>query len=300
MSTVESTLTPQQTHLLEQIAANCKPGKGFKAASCFLGTCIMDATQPESPLDPQIIESARRKTSALVTNQFPGTTMTWLDDAHGIGFLTKLEEDVFRRVAEALQGKCRFDVKIWESTVPIGIGLACTWFAPTLQAAPRFLLDTAEQLLHKPREQFGLDFVAVHSQEDVIAALGGRVNLFSDLGVSQEGGTIERRIHERIPLKLSCLLRYLQPGTTEPELLKGETTSVSRGGFSMLATREFHPGEILELELLKTDGPLFVASRVVYCHPLDAGQYVIGVQALETGPQAIISADLATAAQTYN
>lgn len=286
---IGSTLTPQRANLLKVIAENSKPNEGFASHSCFLGVCIKNETPQGDTLSQSAIKSAKVKLSTVVQAHSPGINFQWLDDAHGLGLLLGMEEDEFRRVAKTLLEQCQLDLTIEDKAFTINTRIVCTWFPSVLKSSPRFLFDTAEHILVNPRDDSGFQFVAIRSQDAAIEILGRCIDLLSELGLSQKGQNTNRRLNKRIPLKSSCVVRYFRGGTTEIETIKAETQDVSQGGFALFIPRELRIGEIVEIELRKTDGSLFVVGKVTHYQYVSAKKYFIGVTSLETGDEPIIS-----------
>ncbi len=259
----------------------------------------MNATQLRDTLSPQVAKNAGRKLSTVVQEHFPDLSFQWLDEAHGLGFLPEMEEVAFRRAAELVSSRCQLHLTIGDDTFAVNTRLACTWFPSTLEATPQLLLDVAEHLLVKPRDESGFQFVTLRSQEDVMETLGRGVDLHGDLGLSQKGKGVNRRLNKRIPLKSPCVVRYFRPRTTNMEVLDAETQDVSQGGFALYVPRELRAGEIIEIKLRKADGPLFVAGKITHCRYVSVKKYLIGVSVVETGNEPIISANPTQAAKTY-
>ena len=84
------------------------------------------------------------------------------------------------------------------------------------------------------------------------------------------------------------------------ETLSAETRDVSQGGFALHVPRELRTGEIIEIEVPKSDGWLFIAARVAFCRYVSVQKYMIGVKALESGSEPIISLSPTEAALTYH
>ena len=84
------------------------------------------------------------------------------------------------------------------------------------------------------------------------------------------------------------------------ETLSAETRDVSQGGFALHVPRELRTGEIIEIGVPKSDGWLFVATCVAFCRYVSVQKYMIGVKALESGREPIISLNPTEAAHTYH
>ena len=300
MLRTKNALTPQRIKLLAQITANAGTDKGYQASSCFLGVCVVNASQSSDALSPQVAKHARPKVSIAVKGSLPGIAFEWLDEANGLGFLPGMEESELRSAAQNLLNRCQLDITIGDDLLSIGTRMVCTWFPAALEASPRFLLDTAEHVLTKGPEDHGLHFVTIASQENATAALGRCVDLLSDLGLSQRGNRVDRRENKRLSLTAPCIVRYFRTGTTELTNLDAETHDVSHGGFALHVSREFRNGDVVEVELRKADGSLFVAGPVTYCKYISVKRYLIGIIALETLDEPIISSNPEQATQTYS
>ncbi len=286
--------------MLELVCENAQPGGKFIFPSCFLGVRITNATRTQSLLGRQVIQTAARKVSLVVHHQLPEMVFQRLDDICGLGFVSGMDEVAFRNAASITHSQCQLHLTIDDQVYTISTQTACAWFPPTLEASPRFLLDAAEHLLRQPGKDFGMDFVVIRSQEDAFEVLGRCVDLLSDLGLNQKGSRNNRRQHKRILLKSRCIVHYFLGGSTRMSKVEGQTYDVSQGGFAINAPRELRTGEIVEIEVPKTDGALFVAARVAYCQYISAKNYLIGIRALETGKKPIISVDPMTATQNYS
>ena len=281
------------------MAANALPEEGVQASSCFLGVCIMNATRLRDTLGPQVAKNAGRKVSTVVQEHFPDLSFQWLDEAHGVGFLPEMEEVAFRRAAELVSSRCQLHLTIGDDTFAVNTRLACTWFPSTLEATPQLLLDVAEHLLVKPRDESGFQFVTIRSQEDVMETLGRGVDLHGDLGLSQKGNGADHRLNKRIPLNSPCVVRHLGADATKMGAVNAKTQDVSQGGLALYVPRELRTGEIIEIELRKADGPLFVAGRITHYRYVSVKKYLIGVSVVETSDEPIISANPTQAAKTY-
>ena len=84
------------------------------------------------------------------------------------------------------------------------------------------------------------------------------------------------------------------------ETLSAETRDASQGGFALHVPRELRTGEIIEIELPKADGRLFVAARVAFCRYVSVKKYMIGVKVLKHAGEPIISLNPTEAAHTYH
>ncbi len=261
-------MTPQQTALVERITADRRSDGPARAPACFLGFHILDAGRNRQPLTPQITKHAHRRLTVAVGQFFPQMLFLWLEDQYGLGFLAGLNEAQFRRTAEPLLSLRRFPLTIGGEVFPVSVRLACTWFPGPLDASPRFLLDAAEHVLRDGAGDSGFEFVTITSQQEALAAVGRCVDLLSDWGLSQKGSRTDRRAHKRQALRSRCLVRYFRAGTTDMEELVAQTRDVSPGGLALHVPHELYSGEIVEVELRKPDGLLFVAGRVLQCRYL--------------------------------
>jgi len=296
----KSALTPQRTKLLEEITANAGTDKGYQASSCFLGVRIENATRLSNAVSRQVAKQAGRKLFTVVKESFPGITFQWLDDAHGMGLVLDIEEAQFRVAAKNLLARCQLDIILGDDLFSVHTQIACTWFPAAIEASSRFLLDTAEQVLTQAPADRELHFVTIASQEDAIEALGRCVDLLSDLGLSQRGNRLDRRENKRLALIARCIVRYFRAGTTDLTSLDAETHDVSHGGFALHVSREFRTGDVVEVELRKADGSLFVAGAVTHCRYVSVKRYQIGITALETLDEPIISSNPGQAIQTFS
>ena len=299
MSTTGTIQTPQRTYLLERVTAYAASSPESRRATGFLGVHITDGDRLHTSLSPQIARLTQRRMSELLATCIPDLEFKWLDDAYGLGFVAGMAEEAFRSAGARCWPTGQLQLTVGDECFHVGTAVVCTWFPATLQASVRFQLDTAEHLLRHSRDPEQFQFVAIRSPEDAIEALGRCVNLLSDLGLDQKGSRTNRRRHRRQPYHCPCLIRWIRAGGEAADTVGAETCDVSLGGFSVQVPREFRANQIVELEFVRPDGPLYAAVRIAHCCYVAAKRYVIGGQVLESGRTSIISSDTGQATNRY-
>jgi hypothetical protein len=80
------------------------------------------------------------------------------------------------------------------------------------------------------------------------------------------------RIERRIPLAVELHLSRETESNCETVL----TRNVSSNGSSIVTARRCQPGEHVQIRRLSTN--VWLRARVVYCHPLDRGEFYVGLE----------------------
>jgi len=88
---------------------------------------------------------------------------------------------------------------------------------------------------------------------------------------------ISKRTEDRTPMKISVDLASLDVRTLAQE---GITENVSARGARILTSKPWKPNDRLNVRSLL--GNFRSRARVVYCVPVDAGQFAIGLQLFAT------------------
>lgn len=88
---------------------------------------------------------------------------------------------------------------------------------------------------------------------------------------------ISKRTEDRMPMKINVDLASLDVRTPAQE---GITENISPRGARILTTKPWKPNDRLNVRSLV--GNFRSRARVVYCVPIDAGQFAIGLQLFAT------------------
>ena len=88
---------------------------------------------------------------------------------------------------------------------------------------------------------------------------------------------ISKRTEDRMPMKINVDLASLDVRTPAQE---GITENISARGARILTTKPWKPNDRLNVRSLV--GNFRSRARVVYCVPIDAGQFAIGLQLFAT------------------
>jgi hypothetical protein len=86
----------------------------------------------------------------------------------------------------------------------------------------------------------------------------------------------------RVPYRVPCRVRLVDPLTGEVRTVVGETLEISRTGMSLQVSVNVATGTWVETLVLKPNGePLFLAGSVAYCRRTLASNFELGVRATQ-------------------
>lgn len=81
---------------------------------------------------------------------------------------------------------------------------------------------------------------------------------------AETGDTAERRAHPRFPTRFEVQCRRLGRGGAEQDV---EVVDLSMGGMRITSPVELYSGDVVELTILETEGPLVLNGLVVGSSP---------------------------------
>lgn len=83
----------------------------------------------------------------------------------------------------------------------------------------------------------------------------------------------------RVPYRVPCRVRLVDPTTGESRRVMGETLNISSGGVSLQIAVDAAIGTWVETMVLHPNGdPMFLCGSVIHCRRTLAASYEVGVQ----------------------